>query len=134
MGAAAALWATGGCTGAGTPEETLEAFHGHMAAKDFSRAADLASFPAAGADAGREDIAARLAEAYDAEDLDYGRAEIRERKRLGPEEVEFAVAYPRRSRPSTPPATRRVTVKRMRGGWRCIVELEGSTETTERSD
>jgi hypothetical protein len=120
--------------GAGTPEETLEAFHGHMAAKDFARAAALVSFPDAGADIGREESAARLAETYAAADLDYGRAEIRERLRRGAEEVEFAVAYPRRSRPSTPPVTRRVSVKRMRGGWYCIIEPEGSTEIPERSD
>jgi hypothetical protein len=128
--AAAALGAASGCTGAGTPEETLEAFHGHMAAKDFARAADLVSYPGAE----REVTAARLAEAYDADDLDYGRAEIRDRRRLGPEEVEFAVSYPRRSRPSTPPVTRWVPVKRMRGRWFVMPEATEPTETPERSD
>jgi len=131
---AAALWAASGCTGAGAPEETLEAFHGHMAAKDFGRAAGLASYPDAAAGAGAEENAARLAETYDAGDLDYGRAEIRERRRLGPEEVEFTVSYPRRSRPSTPPAARRVTLKKTGGSWFVISETTGPTEMPERSD
>jgi hypothetical protein len=129
---AGALGAASGCTGAGTPEETLEAFHGHMAAKDFTVAAGLVCYPEPGA--GREETAARLAQAYDADDLDYGRAEIRERRRLGPEEVEFTVAYPARSRPSTPYAVRRVTLMKMRGGWYVVPETTEPTEPTERSD
>lgn len=131
---AAALCAALGCTGAGTPEETLEAFHGHMAAKDFARAAALTSYPDAPAGSALKESVARLAETYDAEDLDYGRAEIRERRRLGPDEVEFTVTYPRRSRPSTPPTARRVTLKKMRGGWYVAPETMGPTEMPERSD
>jgi len=133
-GVAAALCATLGCAGTGTPEETLEAFHGHMAAKDFARAADLVSCPGAGVDAEREEYAARLAATYDGGDLDYGRAEIRERRSRGPGEVEFTVSYPRRSQPSTPPATRRVTVRKIRGGWYCIIEPTELTEMPERSE
>ena len=128
IAAAAALYAASGCAGTGTPEETLEAFHGHMAAKDFVRAADLVSYLDAGPGAGPGERAARLAATYDAGDLDYGRAEIRERRRLGPEEVDLTVTYPRRSRPSTPPVARRVTLRKMRGGWYIISETTGLTE------
>jgi hypothetical protein len=132
MLAAAALGAALACAGAGSPEETLEAFHGHMAAKDFARAAELVS--CRGAEAGPEAPVARLAEVYERDDLDYGRAEMGERRPGGPGEVEFTVSYRRRSRPSTPPVTRRVAVEQRRGGWYVIVEPPAPQEKPARSE
>ena len=122
------------CAGSGAPEETLEAFHGHMAAKDFAGAAEFVSYAEADPAAERGVYAARLAATYDADGLDYGRAEIRDRRSRGPGEVEFTVSYPRRSRPSTPPVTRRLTVKRIRDAWYCIIEPTEATEMPKRSE
>lgn len=119
LGAALLAVSCGG--GGGTPEETLETFNGHMAAKDFERAAGLVYcrdwLGASGAElaAERAAYADVLAERYDGDDLDYGRAEITERTRRSRGEVEFAVAYRRRARPSGLPVVLKLTVKEVEG-------------------
>ncbi len=120
--ALAAAWAATVCCGGGggTAEETVETFHGHMAAKDFERAAAVvhrAEWSPAEVDARRADYAELLAEEYDAGDLDYGRAEIKERERVSADEVAFVVLYPRRSRPAGPRASREITVRKIAGRW-----------------
>ncbi len=102
---AAALFLS--CRGGGSPEETWETFNGHMAAKEFARAAaavydnDWAGLPPAALTARRAAYATVLADEYVRDDLDYGRGELRERVKVGPDAVELSVAYPRRSRPAT---------------------------------
>jgi hypothetical protein len=120
-----AAWAATTCCGGGggTPEETVETFNGHMAVKDFERAAavvycsDWPAAPAAEVDARRAEYAEVLAEQYDGDDLDYGRAEIEDRERISADEVEFAVLYPGRSQPAGPRATRKITVRKIGGRW-----------------
>jgi hypothetical protein len=119
----AALVATSCGGGGGTPEETIETFNGHMAAKDFERAAALVhcrewlAGPGAELAAKRAAYAELLAKSYDGDDLDYGRAEIMERTRRSGGEVEFAVAYRLRARPSGPPVVLKLTVKEIEGRW-----------------
>jgi hypothetical protein len=89
-----AAWAATTCCGGGggTPEETVETFNG-------------------------AEYAEVLAEQYDGDDLDYGRAEIEDRERISADEVEFAVLYPRRSQPTGPRAIRKITVRKIAGRW-----------------
>ena len=122
-----AAWAATTCCGGGggTPEETVETFNGNMAAKDFERAASMvycgewADLPAAEVEGRRAEYAESLAGRYDGEDLDYGRAEIGERERVSADEVELVVLYPLRSRPTGPPARRKVTTRKIGGRWYC---------------
>lgn len=121
LAATLAALACGG--GGGTPEEAVETFNGHMAAKDFERAAavvylsEWAGAPAAEVNARRAAYAGALAERYEDEGLDYGRAEIKEREKKGRDEVEFAVAYALRAKPGGPPATRKMALKKVDGRW-----------------
>lgn len=120
-----AAWAATACCGGGggTPEETVETFNGHMAAKDFERAAGVvycgewAEAPAAEVEGRRAEYAESLANRYDGEGLDYGRAEIRDRERVSADEVEFVVLYPLRSRPAGPRASREISVRKIGGRW-----------------
>jgi hypothetical protein len=123
---AACVAAGAGCgAGGGTPEETVETFHGHMAVKDFERAAavvycsEWSDLPAAEVEGRRAEYAASLAGRYDGDDLDYGRAEIRERERISVDKVEFVVLYPLRSTPTGPRAAREITVRKIGGRWYC---------------
>jgi hypothetical protein len=115
------------CAGGGSPEETLETFNGLMAAKDFEGAAavvcvrDMEGAPAADLDARRAAYAGYLAEQYDDEDLDYGRAEIKERKKTGPDDVELTVVYPLRSKAAAPRAARTVAATRIGGRWYLVL-------------
>ncbi len=112
-----------GCGGGGSPEEAVETFNGHMAAKDFERAAavvylrEWAGLPAADVGARRAAYAGYLAKQYDDEGLDYGRAEITGREKAGPDAVEFVVIYPLRSRPAAARVTRAMAVTRIDGLW-----------------
>jgi hypothetical protein len=118
-----AVWAAACGGGGGTPEEAVETFNGHMAVKDFGRAAavvyraEWAEEPPAELERLRAEYAAELANRYDEEDLDYGRAEIKERARLAADEVEFTVLYPLRSRPTGPRASRKMTARKIAGRW-----------------
>ncbi|NIT36339.1 MAG: hypothetical protein GTN49_07540 [candidate division Zixibacteria bacterium] len=124
----AALLATF-CGGGGTPEEAVETFNGHMAAKDFGLAAGLVYcrdwLGASDAElaAGRAAYADVLAERYDGDDLDYGRAEITERTRRSGSEVGFAVTYRRRARPSGPPVVLELTAKEIEGRWYYVPDV-----------
>lgn len=121
LGAALLTTSCGG--GGGTPEETAETFNGHMAAKDFERAAASVycrgwlGAPGAELAAKRAAYADVLAERYDGDDLDYGRAEITERTRRSGGEVELVVTYRRRARPAGPPVVLKLTVKEVEGRW-----------------
>jgi|GEM_PF-2007204 hypothetical protein len=129
LGAALLAISCGG--GGGTPEETVETFNGHMAAKDFEGATalvycrDWPGAPGAELEAKRAAYADVLAKRYDGDDLDYGRAEITERTRRSRDEVEFAVAYRRRAGPSGPPAVLKLTVKEVEGRWYYVPGLIG---------
>jgi hypothetical protein len=119
-----AAWAAAACGGGGgTPEEAVETFNGHMAAKDFVGAATVvyraewAEEPPTEVERLRAEYAASLAGRYDEGDLDYGRAEIKDRARLSADEVEFTVSYPFRSRPAGPRASRKMTVRKIAGRW-----------------
>jgi hypothetical protein len=119
-----AAWAAAGCGGGGgTPEEAVETFNGHMAAKDFVRAAaviyraEWAELPPAEVERSRAEYATTLAGRYDDGDLDYGRAQIEDRARLSTDEVEFTVSYPLRSRPTGPRARRKMIVRKIAGRW-----------------
>jgi hypothetical protein len=119
-----AAWAAaGGGGGGGTPEEALETFNGHMAAKDFVGAATVvyraewAEAPPAEIERLRAEYAASLADRYDEGDLDYGRAQFEDRARLSADEVEFTVSYPLRSRPTGPRARRKMAVRKIAGRW-----------------
>lgn len=120
-----AAWAATTCCGGGggTPEETVETFNGHMAAKDFESAAAVVycsewpEAPAAEVDARRAEYGESLADEYDGDDLDYGRAEIKDRERVSADEVEFVVLYPLHSRPTGPRAAREITVRKIGGRW-----------------
>jgi hypothetical protein len=101
------------CAGSATPEETVEVYHGHMAAMDFDGAARVVYVPAGNA-------AEVLAREYERDGLDYGRAEIRDREKAGPDEIEFTVAYPRRLAPGAPAVKRRLIVRRIDGIWYCV--------------
>ncbi|UCH77859.1 MAG: hypothetical protein JSU81_09050 [Candidatus Coatesbacteria bacterium] len=131
--AAAAL----GCAGAGTPEETLETFHGHMASRDFRGAAAVVycteweGLPAAEVAAARRAYASVLAAEFDAGGLDYGRAEITDRARAGPNEVRLAVAYRLRARPSGPPQIEEVTVRKIEARWYVVAETAASSDPLE---
>ncbi len=138
LGAALVATTCGG--GGGTPEETVETFNGHMAAKDFERAASLVyrrdwpGAPGAELAAKRAAYAEVLAERYDGDDLDYGRAEITERTRGSGGEVEFVVAYRRRARPSGLPVVLKLTLKEVEGRWYYVPGLVPDRPSTSGRD
>lgn len=133
LGALAAL----GCAGTGTPEETLETFHGHMASRDFPSAAAVVycpeweGRPAAEVAEARRAYASVLAREFDAGGLDYGRAEITDRAAAPPGEVRFAVAYRLRARPSGPPQMREVAVKKIEARWYVVPEAAAAPGARE---
>lgn len=131
--AVAALLAAAACgTGnlpAGTAEEALEAFNGHMAARDFESAADYVYFecwdhtPGQTSAERREQALETLAYQYDHNDLDYTRAEVVGRGKPAEGFVTLSVAYRKRSEPTAGPQTWSMTFKRVGGGWRYYVPV-----------
>jgi hypothetical protein len=134
-GAAALVALT--CTGAGTPEETLVTFNGHMASRDFRGAAAVVycteweGLPAEEVTAARRAYASVLAREFDDGGLDYGRAEITDRAAEAPNEVRLAVAYRLHTRPSGPPQIKEVTVKKIEARWYIVPEAPAASDTRE---
>ncbi len=124
LAVAAAFISSGlSCPGGGSAEEAFEVYNAHMATKDFDEAAAVVTcdawerLPREEQARRRHDYAAQLAAVYDREDLDYGRAEIRGRAHEPGGGVALVVAYPRRSRPSAPPVTLKMTFKKSGAVW-----------------
>jgi hypothetical protein len=120
---AVALLAAAGCRpGGGTPEETLEAYNGAMAAKDFTLAALMIyceaweKYDAGELSRARAEYAGELAKAYELSGLDYGRAVIVNRDKPAPGVVRLYVEYERRSS-SAPVPTYVMPFKRLGGMW-----------------
>lgn len=117
---------------AGTPEEALEAFNGHMAARDFETAAAYAYFecwdhtPGQTPAERREQARESLAWQYDHNDLDYNRAEVTGRSKPAEGFVALAVAYRKRSAPAGGAATWSMVFKRCDDGWRYFIPVPPS--------
>lgn len=129
-----ALWLLAAACGAGslpagTPEEALEAFNGHMAARDFASAAAYVYFECWDHTPGQTPAERRaqalesLAWQYDHNDLDYNRAEVTGRGKPAEGFVTLAVAYRKRSAPAGGAATWSMTFKRCDDGWRYFIPV-----------